>query len=173
MIDFVKFAEAKNAALLTFCSVWIGSIITMLRTGGPLPMGYDTALPVALPMLMVSAVITLASFLPRDLRRFFKPADREDKNLLFFGDIAKLRIETYAERVRDRYQPSDCTAYTERYIDDLIVQIAVQSRIAAAKFKAFNIAGLIVLAAFALMALPSVWWALRGAAHAAGKSYGF
>ncbi|ASY56645.1 hypothetical protein SS05631_c17120 [Sinorhizobium sp. CCBAU 05631] len=31
MIDSVKFAERKNAALLTFCSVWIGAIINALK----------------------------------------------------------------------------------------------------------------------------------------------
>ena len=172
MIDFVKFAETKNAALLTFCSVWIGSIITMLRTGQtPLPLGYDRALTIVLPMLTVAALIALTSFLPKRLHHYFKSEDREEKNLLFFGDIAKLGIETYAERVRERYHPPAEAAYSERYLDDLIVQISVQSRIADAKFKAFNTAATIVLTAFVAIAFPPFMWAVRWLLHATASHH--
>lgn len=166
MIDFVKFAETKNAALLTFCSVWIGTIVTMLRTDRTLPLGYDRALTIVLPMLTAAAVIALTSFLPRRLRHFFKPKDRDDRNLLFFGDIAKLKIDAYAERVRERYLPPGDCVYSERYVDDLIVQIAVQSRIADAKFKTFNAAAVIVLAAFVVIAIPPAAQVLQWILHA-------
>lgn len=161
----MKFAEAKNAALLTFCSVWIGSIVAMLRTGQNLPLGFDTALTVVLPMLFVAAAIALGSFLPRRLRHFFKPSDRDDRNLLYFGDVAGLKTEAFAERLRERYHPPDGAAYSERYLDDLAVQIWVHSRIADAKFKAFNAAAIIALAAVVVVAAPPSFWVAKGVAR--------
>lgn len=51
MMDLVTFAEAKNAALLTFCSVWMGTIVGILRCADEPPMSYRTAFLVALPLL--------------------------------------------------------------------------------------------------------------------------
>jgi len=59
MVDFSKFAEARNAALLTFCSVWMGAIITLLRSSDKLPLGYGYAFRIALLLLFIAAVISL------------------------------------------------------------------------------------------------------------------
>ena len=42
-IDFVKFAETKNAALLTFSSAWIIGAINLLTGQATLPLGYNVA----------------------------------------------------------------------------------------------------------------------------------
>ncbi|MCP1835749.1 hypothetical protein ACVMIH_007645 [Bradyrhizobium sp. USDA 4503] len=42
-IDFVKFAEIKNAALLTFSSAWIIGTINLLTSQASLPLGYNVA----------------------------------------------------------------------------------------------------------------------------------
>ncbi|WP_128932116.1 hypothetical protein [Bradyrhizobium zhanjiangense] len=42
-IDFVKFAETKNAALLTFSSAWIIGSINLLTGQSTLPLGYNVA----------------------------------------------------------------------------------------------------------------------------------
>ena len=153
MIDFVKFAETKNAALLTFTSVWIGSIIGFMRAQTPLPLGYDTAFLFALPLLCIAALISLASLLPRRLHHHHK-ADDGAKNLLFFGDIAQMEPRQYGNRVRERYLPPDNVSFTDRYLEDLTVQISVQAHIADRKFKAFDRAGRLVLAAFGVLTVP-------------------
>ncbi|MER0240086.1 Pycsar system effector family protein [Fulvimarina sp. MAC8] len=153
MIDFVKFAETKNAALLTFTSVWIGSIIGFMQAQTPLPLGYDTAFLFTLPLLCVAALISLASFLPRRLHHHHRDDDGV-KNLLFFGDIAQMEPRQYGKRVRERYLPPENVSFTERYLEDLTVQISVQAHIADRKFKAFNRAARLVIAAFGVLTIP-------------------
>ncbi|PYE92093.1 hypothetical protein C8J35_1308 [Rhizobium sp. PP-F2F-G38] len=128
MIDFVKFAEIKNAALLTFTSIWIGSIIGFLRAQTSLPLGYDTAFLFALPFLCCAALLSLKSFLPRLLHHHHKSLDGA-RNLLFFGDIARIEVEQYGQRARERYYPLEGASFNERYLNDLTVQIAVQAHI--------------------------------------------
>jgi hypothetical protein len=170
MIDFVKFAETKNAALLTFCSVWIGSIITLLRANNnPLPMGYDKAFLATLPLLVIAALISLKSFLPKFLHNFHQ--SKGEMNLLYFRDIADCKVDNYGKAASERYLPQPDWSYTEAYLEDLTAQIAIQARIADQKFKAFHRAGWIVLVAFGMMALPIAVTLIRLAdarAHALG-----
>lgn len=155
MIDFVKFAEAKNASLITFCSIWIGSILTILRFNQALPLGYEFYLPIVLPLFMIATIIALSAFFPRLLHHFHKSGDGP-KNLLFFGDIATFAPAAYAARLRERYLPPQDEAYARSYLDDLEIQIAVHGAIAARKFRRFNCAALVVMAAFAILAIPAV-----------------
>jgi hypothetical protein len=179
MIDMVKFGEAKNAALLTFCSVWMGSIIAILRSPDEPPMGYRAAFLIALPLLAVAAVISLVTFLPKLLHHFHR-VDEGSANLLYFAEIAKTGTEGSGKAARDRYFPSDDQWLTEQYLEDLAVQVAAQASIADRKFKAFDAAGRVVLASFVCMAVPPIYWALQtswkaaqnwgyvGGCHAAG-----
>lgn len=153
MIDFVKFAETKNAALLTFSSVWIGAIINLLKSPDELPFGYKYAFEGALPLLAVAAVICLKSLLPRFLDQVYK---REDDvvNLLYFGDIIKGGVKDYPDMAKKEYMPADGESATATYLHDLGVQTAIQASIAHRKFKFFHWAGSLVLIAFVIMALP-------------------
>ncbi|MBZ9897637.1 DUF5706 domain-containing protein [Mesorhizobium sp. BR1-1-6] len=160
MMDLVKFAEAKNAALLTFCSVWMGFIIGILRSTDEPPIGFRAAFLVSLPLLAVAAVVTLASFLPR-LLHHLRPERKETSNLLYFGDIASLEIDDFGPAAKQRYYPVEGQSFTAEYLDDLAVQVAVQARIANRKFKTFNAAGRMVLASFVCMAAPPIVWAVQ------------
>ncbi|WP_434722770.1 Pycsar system effector family protein [Mesorhizobium sp. RIZ17] len=160
MMDLVKFAEAKNAALLTFCSVWMGTIIGILRSTDEPPMGYRTAFLVALPLLAVAAVVTLTSFIPR-LLHHLRPERKDHSNLLYFGHIATLEIDDFGPAAKQRYYPAESQSFTDEYLQDLAVQVAVQARIANRKFKTFNAAGRLVLASFVCMAAPPVVWAVQ------------
>ncbi|MCP3392392.1 hypothetical protein NLM27_26970 [Bradyrhizobium sp. CCGB12] len=53
----------------------------------------------------------------------------------------------YDERVTERYKPGENHSVTERYLDDLCVQISVNARIAERKFAMFTIAAGCALAA--------------------------
>ncbi|MFD2053751.1 Pycsar system effector family protein [Mesorhizobium calcicola] len=160
MMDLVKFAEAKNAALLTFCSVWMATIIGILRSTDEPPMGYRTAFLVALPLLAVAAVVTLTSFLPK-LLHHLRHEREETSNLLYFGHIASLEIDDFGPASKQRYYPVEGQSFSDEYLDDLAVQVAVQARIANRKFKTFNAAGRLVLASFVCMAAPPVVWAVQ------------
>ncbi len=162
MIDFVKFAETKNAALLTFSSVWMGAIINLLRSSSELPFGYQYAFIAALPLLAVASVICLKSLLPRLLDRILK-RENDYKNLLYFEDIAKGGIKQYPVKAVNIYMPEADQSATPTYLHDLGVQTAIHASIAHRKFRMFQWAGTLVLLAFACMAVPPVVILVRGA----------
>jgi hypothetical protein len=160
MIDFVKFAETKNAALLTFCSVWMGAIINLLRSPDDLPMGYRYAFLVALPLLAIAAIISLKSLLPRFLDQVHN-RESDYVNLLYFGDITKAGTKAYPEMAQAIYTPEPEKSVTKTYLQDLGVQTAIQASIANRKFRLFNRAGSLVLLAFMCMAMPPLVYCLR------------
>jgi hypothetical protein len=153
MIDFVKFAETKNAALLTFSSVWIGAIINLLRSNDELPFGYQYAFEVALPLLFIAAVLCLMSFLPKFLDHVYR---RDDGvvNLLYFGDIVRGGVKDYPAMAQKEYMPQAEESATETYLRDLGVQTAIQASIANRKFTTFSWAVMVVLLAFGCMLVP-------------------
>jgi len=155
MIDFVKFAEAKNAALLTFSSVWIGAIINLLKSPDNLPFGYKYAFEVALPLLVLAAALCLKSLLPRFLNQVYK-RDDDVVNLLYFGDIVRGGVKDYPEMAQKEYMPQEGETATATYLRDLGVQTAIQASIAHRKFRMFSWAGTVVLLAFACMLVPPI-----------------
>lgn len=162
MIDFGKFAEAKNAAVLTFCSVWMGAIITLLRSPGELPFGYYYAFTAALPLLFIAAAISLKSLMPKFLDQMHKRED-DYKNLLYFGDIDRAGTAAYPHMAAELYMPTGNDSATETYLRDLAVQTAIHAKIAHRKFRSFNWAGSFILAAFGCMAIPPLVACVRWA----------
>ncbi|MDA9476732.1 hypothetical protein XI03_19875 [Bradyrhizobium sp. CCBAU 65884] len=159
-IDFVKFAETKNAALLTFSSAWIIGSINLLTGQSILPLGYNVAFCVALPLFALAGLVCILSFVPQVLARFHQPED-DAKSLLYWEHIADIPVGRYHERVTERYKPGENRSVTERYLDDLCVQISVNARVARRKFMMFNIAAYCVFAAILVLASPPLWWGLR------------
>jgi hypothetical protein len=153
VIDFLKFAEAKNAALLTFSSAWIVASANLL-TGGHLSGGLLTAFAIALPFFTASALISIWSFLPRRKLPKFHRDPNQSKSLIYFGDISTFDAAAYRQRVHERYV-SEEGPMTENYLDDLAIQVAVNSKIANAKFTSFNVGAMCVLIAMLVLAMAS------------------
>jgi hypothetical protein len=92
VIDFLKFAEAKNGALLTFASAWILAIIGLLSGDRALPVGVSTAFSVVLPLVDDGWAFSRwhpsyrASIWDRSLAA--SRAGPHPKNLPYFGDIS-------------------------------------------------------------------------------------
>ena len=95
-IDFVKFAEAKNGALLAFSSAWIAGSINFINSTGNTDSQWKIPFAIALPIFSCAAVISIASFLPKtNILKFHRDPD-QSKSLLYFGDASTfplLRIE--------------------------------------------------------------------------------
>jgi len=153
MIDFVKFAETKNAALLTFCSVWMAAIVTLLKASEELPMGYGYAFQATLPLLFIAAAICLKSLLPLFLDQVHE-LESDYPNLLYFGDIAKGGVKNYSRMAEELYMPMKDQLASPAYLQDLAVQTAIQASIAHRKFQMFKWSGTLVLLAFLCMAVP-------------------
>lgn len=65
VLDMLRFAEAKNAALLAFASAWIVGIVNLLSSGKPIPPGYHYVALTALPLFIIAATVAIASLLPK------------------------------------------------------------------------------------------------------------
>lgn len=155
VVEFLKFAEAKNAALLTFSSAWLLAALAMLSSGSRSPIE-SLAAAIAAVIFAGAALCAISSFLPRvKLDALFRDPERP-KALLFFGDAATFEPSAYRERVRQRYFPPEGHSATEGYLDDLAVQIVVVSGIVTRKFKLFNWAAFAVGAGLLFMLCPAI-----------------
>jgi hypothetical protein len=170
VLDFLKFAEAKNAALLTFASAWIIGTVNLLTGSNTLTPDFRLAFTAALPLFAVAALTAILSFLPKTSLSGFHRDPDQAKALLYFGDAASFAPAAYKERIRERYYPPANESATRNYLDDLSIQIAVNSQITARKLGFFNRGAGFVLAALAVLAIPAVSALWRMAAPYLGVS---
>jgi hypothetical protein len=156
VVDFLKFAEAKNAALLTFSSAWILGSINLLKDP-TLATIFRTAFHVALPLFVVGAIASVLSFLPKTWLAHFHKDPEQKKALLYFGDAASFATSSYRDRIRERYYPPEGLTSTENYLDDLAIQVCVNSQITVRKLKFFNFGGVVVLVALGVVGASAIW----------------
>jgi hypothetical protein len=171
VIDFVKFGDAKNAALLAFDSAATVAIGNMLTRQEGAPAAFSGVLPVAGTLLIVSALVALFAIMPRaDLARFYKRADRDQRapNLLFFGDIAKIPMTDFSTRARDRYLPDKGRSATDDYLTDLSIQVRANSAVAARKYSLFKLGGWLTFAALVIVSSPAIIYLLKAVARSIG-----
>ncbi|WP_320188500.1 Pycsar system effector family protein [Agrobacterium rosae] len=167
VLEFLKFAETKNAALLTFASASIVASISNLNNA-TLANEWKAAFTFALPLFVLAALTALYSFLPKTLLNSFHKDPDQSKALLYFGDAASFAPAAYKQRVVERYFPPENQSATQNYLDDLAIQIAVNSQITKRKLTIFNTGALIVFSAVLVVAIPGIinlWrvlWALFG-----------
>jgi len=164
-IDFSKFAEAKNAAILTFSSAWILASVNILNNTEHLSGAWRIAFSISVPLFAFSSTVSILSFLPiTQLSTFINSSERRGC-LIYFGDIAKISPKEYAGSAQARYFPDKERSVTQTYIDDLSIQIAVNSAIALRKFRFFDwaaipaFAGVLILLVPACANLASILWA--------------
>ncbi len=155
-VDFLKFAEAKNAALLTFASAWILGSVNLLNGSSPLTPDWRASFIAALPFFAAGALVVIVSFLPKTLLSRFHKDPEQAKALLYFGDAASFAPAAYRDRVRERYYPPEGESATRNYLDDLSIQIAVNSQITSRKLIFFYVGTCIVLLALAILSIPAL-----------------
>lgn len=156
-LDFLKFAEAKNAALLGLASAWI-AVTLNLECDKSLPYGYNVSIPVALLCALCAGLLAMISLLPRlNLPSFLggERAGPHPPNLLYFGDISELPIKTLEREMPSRYLPSG-QPYTDEYIHDLTVQLSVNSEITMRKMRLFNWGMRFILLGALVLLLPAL-----------------
>src|SRR6185503_1041630 len=102
-IDFIKFAEAKNAALLTFASAWALAITAIIANNHALSGADLAALALGRALFIVAILLATWSFLPKLRPELFHRNSEKPKNLLFYGDIASFEFDTFATKLRQAY----------------------------------------------------------------------
>ncbi|MFK0207249.1 Pycsar system effector family protein [Agrobacterium sp. NPDC090283] len=155
VVEFLKFAETKNAALLTFASASIVASVSNLNNIA-LADDWKIAFTFALPLFVLAALIALYSFLPKTLLNHFHKDPDQSKALLYFGDAATFAPAAYKQRVWERYYPPENESVTQNYLDDLAIQIAVNSQITKRKLVIFNIGALIIFLAILIVGTPGI-----------------
>lgn len=154
-VEFLKFAETKNAALLTFASAWLIAGINFLSGSNSENSPWRIAFSLAMCFFAASAATAIYSFLPRlDLGAHHRDPERK-KSLLYFGDISTFEPTSYKDRVNERYRPPADHTATQSYLDDLAVQVVVVSQIAARKFRIFNVSACLVGLGLVVLAVPA------------------
>lgn len=170
VVDWVKYGDAKNAALLAFTSAWLAGIGNLLlaaeekHTPGVIAfllfvsevlflIGAMHAISALLPTTNAQGVLRLPS---RSFRRLLAGAQRQPQkpNLLFFGDIRRLEPDSFKTSVSQRYHPKGARVITGAYVSDLCSQTVVNARIAQRKFDLFDRGVWVTLAALFLLIIP-------------------
>lgn len=162
-IDFLKYAEAKNGALLTFSSAWVLAILNIIFKD-PIATSVTLYEYAVLPFFMVSGLAALLSFAPRvHLSTFLggRRAGPHRRNLLYFGDIKSMSVLEFKAAIYERYCPKDDRTVTDAYLHDLIVQVAINSEITSSKLFLFRVGlyftGLAGLAFACVTAKTAIW----------------
>lgn len=160
VIDFLKFAEAKNAAVLTLSSALIIAVGNLLLNPA-VTTAIARGLWIALLLAMAAGLLAIISFVPRLCLPSFlggRVAGPHPKNLLYFGDTAALTLKEYKAMMEDHYVSSG--KLTPQYFEDLLTQIHVNSSITHRKMRLFQIAAAHFGTAILVTATTLIVWAV-------------
>jgi hypothetical protein len=164
VIDWLKFAEAKNTGSVGLASTGLGVIVTFLVAGPPIPTLAGVGLAVGAFALMLSLMLTVASFLPSTNLEKHLVGDRQRPtardNLLYYGHLARYEPRALVEAIAEMYFEQQGEAYVpSKLAIDLAAQIVTNARITVRKLALFTYSLLLfgfgVLVASAAMALAS------------------
>lgn len=155
--DMLKFAETKNAAMVTFCGGWILASLNILSSKSEsIPLGYSFPLTLSIPLLALAGIISVSTFLPRVIASSVPKEGRFAPNYLFFEDISSNNRSDCASNIIKRYLNDGGGSLNLHAVNDLADQMWVISRITSSKFKRFDISARIVMLAIASMLAPIV-----------------
>lgn len=144
--DWLKFAEAKNAALITFNSAFCFFLFKYFEN---LNKGYEkTLIAIFIICLIISIFVCLLSFIAKiNGPRFnkivlkFIEKQKETDNLLYYKDIAKYSVEDYKFLFYSKFSTlsnDEIPSKIDAFENELIKQICALSKIALKKYIFFN-----------------------------------
>ena len=149
--DWLKFAEAKNAVLLTFSGAGITAIVTYISTSTNTPNSLRIGLIVSVVFLCISSLVCSLSFLPKtDIEYFIwaksKPSRKsisqikDTDNFYFFNSLKKYEPSDLLESMNRVYFQDQIQTPYKREDLDIANQIILNSEIASTKFTFFRFA---------------------------------
>lgn len=137
--DWLKFAEAKNGALLALnCAISFG-VLRILSAIESLSLPVLAYASISILMLATGAVINLLSLLPRLTPPWWVmfPKDKTNVNVLYFGDICGLTEKKFLEHYYLAIgEQGQYTNLEKQYAN----QIVTNSKISFIKYKQFSTA---------------------------------
>lgn len=152
--EWLRFAETKNAALLTFSSAWLVAVCT-LWSNQTAPAVVKWPLLLACPTIILAAMAAIISLLPRSQKKNAGTTaqNHTTRNLLFHGNISELDIATALTSFSTRHKPPSGMKISPGLLADLSTQLVETSRITKYKFSMFNIGARLILASFIIAAV--------------------
>jgi hypothetical protein len=147
--DWLKFAEAKNAVLLAFCSAAITAIITYLSTASTIPNFFRYGLLISIFLLCISSLICSLSFLPKtDIEHFVRSRTnrqsrsslKDSDNFYFYNNLNKYQPNDLLEAMNRLYFEGKVPKPYKKEDLDIASQITINSDIASRKFMFFKMA---------------------------------
>ena len=165
VIDWLKFAEAKNTGAVGLASTGLGVIVTFLVAGPPLPDIAGAGMAIGAVALMFSLMLAVASFLPTTNLEKFLLDEREqpglNDNLLFYGHLARYEPRSLTRAIAQHYFDTPGSQYTpSKLAVDYAGQVVTNARITVRKLALFKYSLLLfgfgVLIASAAMAFSAV-----------------
>jgi len=139
-INWLKYAESKNAALAAIAAGAVYAAATLAATHPNSLMTVGTGLAAA--FFLLALAMAVVSFLPITNPGFValferSRADGASLNLFYFADLAELEPEQLVQRLRELMPPTPPNG-TEKLRLDMAGQVIVNSRIARRKLAFFE-----------------------------------
>ncbi len=148
-IDWVKYAEAKNAALIALNGALIVGISFLKSSEGKaLSSAFIHLEPILLLILLLGCLSSLISFIPILSRLKIRKQDLPNPNLFYFGDIARISIDKFLTVAVSKYE---WKIENKQQFKDLSTQIIINSEIAIRKFFLFKVAAYLDLLFFLIL----------------------
>lgn len=137
--DWLKFAEAKNGAVLAFNGAVLFALSRLVSTANFASNWLHIYLMFVSFLLLVSIVIALSSFVPRlEAPYWIKYPELPSKfNLIFYGHICSLSAKKYLELFNDAEGKNKTEG---KLAEDIANQIVINSKISYIKYEQFRIA---------------------------------
>jgi hypothetical protein len=159
--DWLKFAEAKNAALFAFSATGLAAPVTLLATVQNLPNSLKLGLIATASLLCICALLCAWSFLPKtNLEKLIwlkaKPSQalvaNLNDNLYYFGHLQKYSSDSLLNAISQNYLGNKFSPPYPKEAQDLASQITINSAIAFRKYKLFTYSAYCLVAS--ITALP-------------------
>jgi hypothetical protein len=161
--EWLKFAETKNAALLTFNGVLLFGIVRLLQSNVSYFTTYTKVFTVCIIILTVNICINLMSFIPaltqskkQKVKSNLLPQNINDLNLLFYKNLKDFNEVNFLEAIIKKYN-LPVTDQTDEYLKDLSLQIVTLASIATKKYMFFSISAYITSFVILLVILKTLF----------------
>jgi hypothetical protein len=155
--EWLKFAEAKNGALLTLNGLAVFEVLKELGDdkSAVYAWGLHYYFVASVVLLALSLIVIIWSFIPRIWSHKNKrPSLQLEGNPLFYGDIYKLDPKYYVNKLIELYGKPNTELLP--YLEHQSKQIIQLSQIAIKKYKLFYVALVMSIIAMAVPLIGSI-----------------
>jgi hypothetical protein len=165
--EWLKFAEAKNAALLAVSAASITSIISTLLIAKAIPNSLINGLLLTTTLLCICALICSLSFVPKiNLEHILwlqsrpsrksRVVHKETDNFYFFGHLKKYNSTELLDALNQYYFNGCISKPYKKQYQDMARQITINAEIAFLKFRYFTFAICILIISIFIVPLSTL-----------------